>query len=164
MAPIKVEDGLVISIAYVLTLEDGEVVDESNADEPLMYLHGAENIIPGLENALTGMSVNEQKKVIVAPEDAYGEYDDDGINEMPRDFFPEDVEVEPGIVLTMKDEDGNIYDATITDIEEDIVTLDFNHPLAGETLTFDVTIVAIREATEEEAAHGHPHYPGIHMD
>jgi FKBP-type peptidyl-prolyl cis-trans isomerase SlyD len=162
MAPTTVKDGLVISLEYVLKLDDGQIVDESPADEPLLYLHGAENIIPGLEKELTGMAINDTKQVVVTPEDGYGDYEDEAIEVIDRGLFPPDVELEEGLMLTMRDEEGNMMDATVVELDENEVTLDFNHPLAGETLVFDVKIVGIREATDEERDHGHPHVPGMH--
>lgn len=162
MAPETVKDGLVISLEYTLKLDDGEVIDEATSDDPLLYLHGNDNIIPGLEAALTGMALNESKSVEVKPEDAYGEYDEEGIEEMERDFFPEDVKIELGEMLSLSDEEDNIYDAIIVEIDDDLITLDFNHPLAGQTLFFEVKVVGIREATAEELEHGHPHVPGMH--
>ncbi|NPV67626.1 MAG: peptidylprolyl isomerase [Anaerolineae bacterium] len=162
MAPNKIQDGLVVSVQYTLKLDDGEIIDESTADDPLLYLHGADNIIPGLERALTGMAVNETKHVTVAPADAYGEYDEDALESFPLGFFPEDLELEPGLMLDMSDENGNLFEATIVDVNDDEVLVDFNHPLAGETLHFDVKVLALREATPEELAHGHPHLPGMH--
>jgi len=162
MAPNKIQDGLVVSVQYTLKLDDGEIIDESTADDPLLYLHGADNIIPGLERALAGMAVNETKHVMVAPVDAYGDYDEDALESFPLDFFPKDLELEPGLMLDMSDENGNLFEATIVDISEDEVLVDFNHPLAGETLHFDIKVLALRDATPEELAHGHPHLPGTH--
>jgi FKBP-type peptidyl-prolyl cis-trans isomerase SlyD len=160
MTPNTVQDGLVVSIHYTLTLDDGEVVDESTADDPLLYLHGADNIIPGLEKALTGMAVNDSKRVTVSPEDGYGEYDEEAVEALPRNLFPDDMELEPGIVLGLRDEDGNVFDAVVVEELEEEVVLDFNHPLAGENLHFDVKVVSIRQPTAEELDHGHPHMPG----
>jgi FKBP-type peptidyl-prolyl cis-trans isomerase SlyD len=163
MAPTKVQNGLVVGMQYTLKLEDGEVVDESEPGDPLYYLHGADNIIPGLENALTGMSLNESKTVRVKPEDGYGAYNDEAFEEISRDSFPEDVELEPGLMIMLEDEDGRMMDAVVAEIGEDgTVTLDFNHPLAGETLFFEVKIVELREATAEEREHGHPHFEDDH--
>ena len=162
MAPTKVQNGLVIGITYKVKLEDGEVVDESEPGDPLFYLHGAENIVPGLENALTGMGLNESKTVKVTPEEGYGEYDEDATEEVERSMFPSEMELEPGLMLTLEDNQGNLMDAVVTDVADELVTLDFNHPLAGETLFFEVKIVEIRDATQEELEHGHPHMPGMH--
>ena len=162
MAPQTVQDGLVVSLTYVLKLDDGEVIDAAGADEPLLYLHGADNIIPGLERELTGMGINESKQVTVAPENGYGEYEEEAVQELPRDMFPADAELAVDAMLTLRDEEGRLFDVTVADLDDDTVTLDFNHPLAGETLYFDVTVIALREPTAEERAHGHPHVPGMH--
>lgn len=158
MAPNTVKNGLVVSIHYTLKLDDGEIVDESLADEPLVYLHGADNIIPGLENALTGLSVGDKKAVTVSPDDGYGEYEEDAVESVPRNQFPDDVELEEGLVLAIRDDSGEVYEAVVAEFDDNEVVLDFNHPLAGENLHFDVEIVEIREATPEELDHGHPHF------
>ncbi len=163
MEATKVQKGIVVSIEYVLRLDDGEILDETTADEPLLYLHGADNIVPGLEQALEGMAVNEQKNVSIQPDGGYGDYDEDDVDVVPRSMFPEDVELEEGLMITLQDDDGNVFEATIVELTEQDVTLDFNHPLAGETLHFAVTVVDLRPATPEELAHGHPHFPGMHV-
>jgi FKBP-type peptidyl-prolyl cis-trans isomerase SlyD len=162
MAPQTVQNGVIVSLDYVLKLDNGEVVDQSPDGDPLVYLHGAQNIIPGLENALTGMAVNESKTVNVKPEDGYGDYDPEGTEVVERAFFGDDVELSPGVVLTLRDVEGNIFDAVVTELDDANVTLDFNHPLAGETLHFAVKVVELRDATPEELDHGHPHVPGMH--
>ncbi len=160
MAPNKVQDGVVVSVEYVLKLEDGEIVEETTAGDPLVYLHGANNIIPGLEDALTGMALDERKHVVVQPEDAYGDYDPDDIEVVERSMFGADTELEVDDLVTLEDEDGEEYEAIVADVTGNEVTLDFNHPLAGETLHFDLKIVGLREATPDELSHGHPHLPG----
>ncbi len=160
MASNKVQDGVVVSVEYVLKLEDGEIVEETTAGDPLVYLHGANNIIPGLEDALTGMALDERKHVVVQPEDAYGDYDPDDIEVVERSMFGADTELEVDDLVTLEDEDGEEYEAIVADVTGNEVTLDFNHPLAGETLHFDLKIVGLREATPDELSHGHPHLPG----
>lgn len=156
-----ITDGVVVSLAYVLTV-DGKVVSETDADEPLDYLHGAENIIPGLEAALTGKQVGDKLSVTLPPEDAYGDYDEDEIEEVERDQLPD--ELQEGMLVEVEDEDGFVFLATVTKIDQDTVKLDFNPPLAGKTLTYDVEVLAIREATEDERDHGHPHSLGGDFD
>lgn len=156
MALDKIADGLVVSLAYVLKV-DGEEVDRAEHDDPLDYLHGAENIIPGLESALTGKRVGDRLQVTVSPADGYGEYDEDEIEELDRSELPESGTLEPGTLVELEDEDGFVYLATVTEVTTDTVTLDFNPPLAGKTLHYDVEVVAIREATPEELDHGHVH-------
>lgn len=151
-----ITDGKVVSLSYVLTV-DGQVVSQTEADEPLEYLHGAENIIPGLEAALTGKRVGDKINVTLAPDDAYGEYDEDEIEEIDRDEMPESEVLEEGMLVEVEDEDGFVYVATVTELSDDTVVLDFNPPLAGKTLTYDVEVLHIREANDDEIAHGHPH-------
>ncbi len=162
MSPTTVQDGAVVSLQYTLKLDDGQVIDESPANEPLQYLHGASNIIPGLENALTGMTVGDSKQVIIAPADAYGEYNPDQLYEFERALFPDTLELSVGLPLTLRDESGNLVDAVVAELSDETVTLDFNHPLAGQTLHFDVTIIALRDATPDEMAHGHAHAADHH--
>lgn len=155
--PREVADDVVVSIDYTLTV-DGEVVDTTEGDEPLQFLQGHQNIIPGLEHELTGMKIGDSKQVVVPPTEAYGEVDPENIIEVPRTEFPPEIPLEPGTELEVKNADGEVLSATIAEITGDTVKLDFNHPLAGKQLTFDVKIVDLRTATEEELAHGHVHY------
>lgn len=157
----QVADNLVVGIDYVLTV-DGEEIDSSKEEGPLEYLHGYSNIIPGLEKELTGMKVSESKQVEVAPEDAYGVVDEEAILSVPIEEFPEDVPLEPGIELEITDNEGEMMFATIVKIGKKNVKLDTNHPLAGKTLHFDVSVVSIRAAAPEELEHGHVHYGHDH--
>jgi FKBP-type peptidyl-prolyl cis-trans isomerase SlyD len=152
-----VQDKMVISLAYTLKLANGEVIDYSEAGEPLEYLHGAGNIIPGLERALVGMKVGDSKDVEILPEEGYGEYDPDDIEEIDIQEFPPDFPMELGAEVPVSDEEGNMLIAYVREITADHVTLDFNHLLAGKKLFFSVEIVGVRDATEEELEHGHPH-------
>lgn len=156
MAVDTIQDGVVVSMAYVLTV-DGEELSRANADDPLEYLHGAENIVPGLEAALAGKKLGDKLSVTVPPEDAYGEYDEDDIDEFDLDEIPDAKNLEPGMVVEVEDEDGYVYVGTVQEITEDAVLVDFNPPLAGKTLTFNVEVVGLRAANEEELEHGHPH-------
>lgn len=155
---LKVADDYVVTLEYVLTLEDGEEVDRSDEDFALQILQGHGQIIPGLEKALYGMAVGESKKVVVAPAEGYGEYDEDSTDTLPRSAFPDDVELEPGLELELHDhESDDVYIAYVAEIDGDEVVIDFNHPLAGETLYFEVKVMDIRPATAEEIDHGHVH-------
>ncbi len=154
--PRAVADDVVVSIDYTLTV-DGQVVDTTEGDEPLYFLQGHQNIIPGLERELVGMKIGDSKKVVVTPGEAYGEVDPDNIIDVPRSEFPEEIPLEPGTELEVKNSDGEVLSATINEVNTDSVKLDFNHPLAGKELTFDVTVVDLRAATEDELAHGHAH-------
>jgi FKBP-type peptidyl-prolyl cis-trans isomerase SlyD len=155
--PSSVADDVVVSINYSLTV-DGEVVDSTEGDEPLQFLQGHQNIIPGLERELTGMKIGDNKQVVVPPAEAYGEVDPENIVDVPRSEFPTEIPLEPGTELEVKNADNEVLSATIAEIKGDTVKLDFNHPLAGKELTFDVTVVDLRQATDEELAHGHVHY------
>lgn len=155
--PKDVADDIVVSIDYTLTV-DGEVVDSTEGDEPLAFLQGHQNIIPGLEHELSGMKIGDSKTVVVPPSQAYGEIDPDNIIDVPRSEFPSEIPLEPGTELEVKNADGEVLSATIASINPDSVKLDFNHPLAGKELTFNVTVVDLRAPTEEELAHGHIHY------
>ncbi len=154
---LAVADGLVVSLAYTLRLDDGEEIDSATSDDPLMYLHGAQNIIPGLEQALTGLKIGDARQVSVTPVDAYGDVDPEAFELVPYDAFPADVDLEEGMGLQMVDERGRQMDAYISELRDEGALLDLNHPLAGETLHFDVEIVGLRRATADEIAHGHSH-------
>jgi FKBP-type peptidyl-prolyl cis-trans isomerase SlyD len=153
---LKVQDGQIVAMDYALHI-DGELVDSSDGQEPLEFLQGAGNIIPGLEEALYGMAIGENKKVTVSPADGYGELDPEAFVEVPRAEFPTEIPLEIGTEIQVTDESGNPMFARIDSLSAEAVKLDFNHPLAGKTLNFDVTIIALRDATEEEMEHGHAH-------
>lgn len=147
----------VVSIEYTLTNDEGEVLDTSVGDEPLEYLHGAENIVPGLEDALSGKDAGDELKVVIEPEDGYGEYMAELVGVVDRSAIEGIDELEVGMELQSETPDGDIEILTIREIDGDEVTLDGNHPLAGQRLTFQVKVVEVRDATEDELAHGHPH-------
>lgn len=163
MAVDRITDGVVVSLNYVLTV-DGEEIARTEAGEPMDYLHGAENIVPGLEKALTGKQVGDRVSVTLEPDEAYGDYDEDNIEELDRADVPQADELEKGMVIEVEDEEGYSYLAFVRDMTPDMVVLDYNPPLAGKTLTYDVEVVALREADEEELAHGHPHNFGDEDD
>ena len=151
-----VQDGQVVSLEYTLTVDD-EVLDSSEGEQPLEFLQGGGNIIPGLERAIYGMKIGESKSVVVAPADAYGEVDDEAYTSVPRTDFPAGVPLEEGTELNVTDEDGKEATAYIDSFDDETVRLDFNHPLAGAELHFDVKVVGLRAPTAEELAHGHVH-------
>ena len=156
MAVDKIANGVVVSMTYVLTV-DGEEVGRAGTDEPLEYLHGAENIVPGLETALEGKAVGEKVHITIPPEEAYGEYDDEDIDEFDLDEIPGVEDLEEGMIVEVENDDGEIFVGTVVEITPEAVVVDFNPPLAGKTLTFDVEVLGMREATAEELDHGHPH-------
>ena len=163
MAVDKIADGVVVSIAYVLKV-DGQEIERADANDPIEYLHGAENIVPGLESALAGRKVGDKLSVNVPPDQGYGPYDKSEIESVDRRDIPGAESLKKGMVVEMEDDTGYIYEATVLDITKDAVTLDFNPPLAGKTLNFDVEVVSMREADEEELAHGHVHGMGFDED
>ncbi len=156
----KVEKGNVVKIDYRLHLGDGEVVDASEPGEPMSYLHGQGQIVPGLERAIEGMSVGESKQVVVPPEDGYGSRDPRGIQEVPRDAFPPGLDPQVGMQLAAQGPHGEPVPFLVKELKEGTVVVDLNHPLAGHTLHFDVTVRDVRTATAEEVQHGHTHGPG----
>ena len=150
----------VVSIDYRLHLGDGKIIDESEAGDPLVYLHGYEEIVPGLEKALEGKKAGESLKAEVAPKDGYGEYDPDGVEEVPREDFLPDMELEAGGIVSATDEDGDDVEFLVKEVRPKTVVIDFNDPMAGKTLHFEVTVREVRAATKEELEHGHAHGPG----
>lgn len=156
-----VQDGLVVSMEYTLSV-DGEELDSSKDSGPLQFLAGHDNIVPGLEREMLGMKIGESKDVLVLPEDGYGEFDEEAFMEVPRSEFPTDMELEVGLELNVTDEDGEHQIAFVESYNDKNVSLDFNHPLAGAELQFNVKVVALREATKEELDHGHAHEEGHH--
>jgi FKBP-type peptidyl-prolyl cis-trans isomerase SlyD len=158
----KIANGTVVGIDYSLHLGDGQVVDASAPGDPLTYLHGEGQIVPGLESALEGLDVGESKKVVVAPAEGYGEHDPRGVQEVPRSAFPAGFDPKVGMELTAEGQDGQPVPFSIREVRPDDVVIDLNHPLAGKTLHFDVTVREVREATDEEKEHGHAHGPNGH--
>lgn len=152
----KIEKNRVVAFDYTLTNAEGEFLDTSEGAKPLEYIHGTGNIIPGLERALAGREIGDWFKVTIPAADAYGEHDDELVDELDRSEFPPETELEVGMQFEAELDEGTAI-VTITEIDGDTVTIDGNHELAGEDLTFDVRIVSIREATAEELAHGHIH-------
>lgn len=150
----------VVEIEYTLTV-DGEVVDSTD-DAPLAYLQGHNNIIPGLENALEGKQVGDHVQVTVQPEDGYGERDEEAMQTISREDFEDEVEV--GETYFAQSDDGSVMPFTVVSVEGDNVKVDFNPPLAGKVLNFDVTVKNVRDAEAEELEHGHPHLEGLEFD
>jgi FKBP-type peptidyl-prolyl cis-trans isomerase SlyD len=161
MAKDSVQTDVVVSMEYTLRVED-EVVDSSEGQDPLEFLVGHGNIISGLEREMMGMKVGDSKDVVILPTDGYGEYDEEAFMNVPRGEFPKDMSVEEGMELTVKDDAGQARYARIETVDGDHVTLNFNHPLAGDELHFNVKVVGLREPTGEELEHGHVHQGGGH--
>ncbi len=150
----------VISFHYTLTDHSGEVLDTSDGDEPMTFLAGVGQIIPGLEAVLEKLKVGEKKKVTLKAADAYGAHDAAKLIEVPLERMPNQ-KIKVGDQFQMNG-DPNSMPLTVAKVTDKHVTLDSNHPLAGKDLTFDVKITAVREATDDEMAHGHAHGPGCH--
>ncbi|PTY38513.1 peptidylprolyl isomerase [Saccharospirillum sp. MSK14-1] len=152
----NIADQCVVSIHYEVKDEDGVVVDSSEGREPLVYLHGHRNIIPGLENALAGLAVGDNFDVTVSPEEAYGEHQDGLVQSVPKEAFQGVEKVEEGMVFTAQTENGPLQ-VTVTQVADEQVTVDGNHPLAGKALSFKGSVEEVREASAEELEHGHVH-------
>ena len=147
--------GTVVQMHYTLTSPEGEVIDSSEGREPLAYLHGAHNIVPGLERQLEGKAVGDHIDAIVTPEEGYGERNPDATHVLPKSAFPDDFPFAVGTPLQLQAETGQVLNCFIVAIKDDQVMVDANHMLAGVTLHFSVDIVGIRQATEEEKSSGH---------
>ena len=151
-----------VSIDYTLTNDAGEVIDSSTGAAPMVYLHGAGNIIVGLEKALEGKRAGDELSVAVEPQDAYGEYSAELVAVLGREMFEGVDELEVGMQFHASGPDGSMQIVTIRDLDGDEVTVDGNHPLAGQRLNFQVKVVDVRDAHAEEIAHGHVHGEGGH--
>ena len=153
----QIAEQSVVSIHYTLTNDAGETLDTSDGREPLVYLHGAQNIIPGLENELTGKSVGDSFDVTIQPENAYGTVNPELVQTVPHSAFEGVEKVEPGMQFQARGDDGETQVITVTEVADSGVTVDGNHPLAGQVLNFSVRVEEVREATEDETTHGHLH-------
>jgi FKBP-type peptidyl-prolyl cis-trans isomerase SlyD len=158
--PVTIAKDRVVSIDYTLTNDKGEVLDTSQGRAPLEYLHGAGNLISGLETALAGQSPGDQMNVTVQPAEGYGDRDEGLVANVGREAFQGIEELQVGMRFQADTSQGTRL-FTVTEIEGDQVKIDGNHPLAGEVLNFDVTVRDVREATETELEHGHAHGPGV---
>ena len=138
-----VEKGNKVKVKYTGCLEDGTIFDKSKAGEPLEFTVGDGQIIPGFDKAVEGMELNEEKKVTIEQEDAYGKRDENLKKEFPKNSLPENFEPEKGMVISLQDQNGRTIPGTIIDITENSIDIDLNHPLAGEDLTFDIMVVGI---------------------
>ena len=150
----------VVSIHYTLKNDAGDVLDSSNGSTPLTYLHGAQNIIPGLESELQGKSTGARFETSIPPEQAYGETRAELVQVIKREMFQGVESIEPGMSFTAQGEGGRQQQVRVTAVSGDEVTIDANHPMAGMTLHFTVEVVEVRPGTEQEIAHGHVHQHG----
>jgi FKBP-type peptidyl-prolyl cis-trans isomerase SlyD len=162
MSESLIADGQVVVMHYTLRADDGEVLDASTPEDPMAYLHGAENIVPGLEKALAGKGVGFKGKVVVPPAEGYGEAEDSEPDAIPRKAFPPDMDIEPGMTFMAEGPNDEHAPIWVIAVEGDKVLVSSEHPLAGKTLHFEVEVIAIRAATKDELAHGHPHGPDGH--
>ncbi|RYD71645.1 MAG: peptidylprolyl isomerase, partial [Sphingobacteriales bacterium] len=149
----QVTSGKVVSFSYTLKDAEGNVLEQTNKGEPMQYLHGNQNIIPGLERELEGLKVGDKKSVKVEPQDGYGEYNEEMSFKVPKTNFPQGVDLEPGMEFQTETENGPMV-IVVTEVLEDEIVVDANHPMAGETLHFDITIDEVRDATAQETQHG----------
>ena len=154
-----IKEKKVVSFHYTLTDRDGEQMETTRDKNPMTYLHGAQNIIPGLENAMAGRSVGDEFQVTLEPADAYGEKKEANIQRVSSKHFQFPKKLKPGQIVGLQTRKGPVQ-VTIIKVGRFNVDVDSNHPLAGQALTFDVEVSAVRDATEEEISHGHAHGPG----
>lgn len=158
--PQKISADAVVTLHYRLTGSDGELIDTSDGDAPLTYLHGHENIVPGLESQLEGHEAGDHLVAHVAARDGYGLHDPERLIRLPREQLG--FEPTPGAIVRAESEEGMSVMLKIVEVTPEHVTLDGNHPLAGQDLHFEVDVVSVRSSTEEERAHGHVHSPEDH--
>jgi len=152
----------VVGFAYTLTDDDGAVIDSADVQSPLVYLHGHSQLIAGMENALGGREVGDQFSIVLPPEEAYGVYDENLAGAVPVSAFQSVDAVEVGMQFQMEFP-GGLKVVTVSAVDDQHVTVDGNHPLAGDTLHFDIEVVSIRAATQDEIEHRHAHGPGGHQ-
>jgi FKBP-type peptidyl-prolyl cis-trans isomerase SlyD len=157
----QIGDQKVVTLHYTLTDNEGRVIDKSE-DGSFAYLHGARNIIPGLENALAGKSTGEELSVSVSPEEGYGARDENMLQQVPKTMFEDHSQIAVGTQFQAQGPGGEMLVVTVMEVADEHVVVDGNHPLAGVELNFDVTIVDVRDASEEEVEHGHVHGPEGH--
>jgi len=157
----QIESNSVVTLHYTLKDNDGKLIDQSD-DGSFLYLHGAMNIISGLENALTGKAAGDELSVSVKPEEGYGVKDPERIQEVPKEMFEGADDIQVGIQFHAQSPEGQEMVVTVTEVKDDVVVIDGNHALAGVDLNFDVKVIEVRDASEEEVTHGHVHGPHGH--
>jgi FKBP-type peptidyl-prolyl cis-trans isomerase SlyD len=154
---VNIGEKCIVAFHYKLTNSEGEQLDSSEGQDPLKYLHGASNIVPGLEKELEGKKAGDALKVEVQPEEGYGQVNPELVQKVPHSAFEDAPEIKAGMQFQAQGPDGQVQLITVKEVSDEEVTVDGNHPLAGQVLHFDVTIEDVREASEEELAHGHAH-------
>lgn len=153
----NIADKLYVAIDYTLSLESGQEIDKSPSGQPLGFIAGTGQIIPGLEKALMGRAVGDSAKIVVEPEDAYGPVNENLFQEVPKSQFPADIDIKPGMAFEAQGPRGPFM-ITVTSINDnDTVTVDLNHPMAGKQLHFDINVVEVREPSDEELAQAVSH-------
>jgi FKBP-type peptidyl-prolyl cis-trans isomerase SlyD len=157
-----VSDGMVVTVDYTVRLDDGQVADTTQGAVPLRFLVGEGQVLPGFEDSIVGMIAGEEKSFELAPEDAYGEFDEEAFEEVPIDAFPTSQTLEEGMSVGVTDSEGDTYEALVHEVRSDAVVLNYNHPMAGERLHFTVKVLDIRAATPSELEHGHAHSADEH--
>ncbi len=156
----SIKPNQVVTIHFTVKDEEGNVVDSTQDGQPFSFLSGRNQILPKLEEQIGEMIIGSKKEVKLTPQDAYGEYQDEAVQSVNRSDFPEGADLEEGMGFVANMADGKQIPFVITRIAGDDITIDFNHPLAGKTLTFEVELLDVRDATPEELSHGHVHGPG----
>jgi FKBP-type peptidyl-prolyl cis-trans isomerase SlyD len=162
MQNLEVKKGKVVTLGFVLTDDQGVELDRADRNEPFLFLHGSNQIVPGLENGLTGLTIGDKKKIVVSPAEAYGEVNPDLVLSVSNQQFPKGTEIEVGMKFVADLDGGEEAVFTIRSIAGEKVVIDANHDLAGMTLTFDIEVLDVRDPTADELAHGHAHGPGEH--
>lgn len=152
----------VITVNFILKDSDGNVIEATTKERPFSFISGGNQILPKLEENIGQMLIGSKRTVVLAPDEAYGEYDDSAIQHVNRSEFPEEAEIEAGMSFVADSPDGQQLPFVIKSVEGEEIVIDFNHPLAGQTLTFDVELLSLRDATIEELSHGHVHGAGGH--
>lgn len=156
------EENKVVTFNYTLKDENGELLDSTEKGGPFSFITGNKQVLPGLEEALGSMIIGSKKNVKLIATDAYGEYDEGAVQKVKRNLFPEEAELEIGMTYFAHSPEDQHLQFVVTEIENDEITVNFNHPLAGKHLEFDVELLDVRDATPEEMQHGHVHGPGGH--
>jgi FKBP-type peptidyl-prolyl cis-trans isomerase SlyD len=152
----------VITMNFTLKDDDGNILDTTDSGGPFSYLSGNNMVLPKLEEAVSGMIIGTKKHLKLDAKDGYGEYNDDAVQAVGKENFPEDFVLEAGREYMASNPDGVQMPFIITSVEDETITIDFNHPLAGKNLNFDIELLDVRDATAEELAHGHVHGAGGH--
>ena len=152
----------IITISFILKDTDGNIIEATTKERPFSFISGGNQILPKLEENIGEMLIGSKRTVVLSPEEAYGVYDDTAIQEINRSEFPEDTDIQEGMTFIADAPDGQQLPFVIKSIVGENITIDFNHPLAGQTLSFDVELLTLRDATIEELSHGHAHGAGGH--